>query len=77
MNRSGNSGCTKVVDSDVWSMALCGVYLLAAGGTAVDVHDLRNLNGPVQSKELSTDYPIRCVRSFPTCQGTSLCALIT
>ncbi|XP_073005091.1 mitotic checkpoint protein BUB3.3 [Typha latifolia] len=67
--RSGNSLCACTIDSDVRSMSLCGVYLLAAIGTTVEMHDLRNLKGPVHTKESSMDFQIRCVRSFPKCHG--------
>ncbi|KAH7660730.1 cell cycle arrest protein BUB3 protein [Dioscorea alata] len=63
-----NGGC-KSVDSEVWSMSLCGVYVLAAVGVMVDAYDLRNLKGPVQSKDCSMDYQIQCVRSFSDLQG--------
>lgn len=50
-------------------MSLCGVYVLAAVGVMVDAYDLRNLKGPVQSKDCSMDYQIQCVRSFFDLQG--------
>ncbi|KAM0951417.1 putative transcription factor WD40-like family [Dioscorea sansibarensis] len=63
-----NGGC-KSVNSEVWSMSLCGFYVLAAVGVMVDAYDLRNLKGPVQSKDCSMDYQIQCVRSFSDLQG--------
>lgn len=62
-------GWTRIGDSDVWSMSLCGFYLLAAVGIAVNVYDLRNLKGPVQSKESSANFHVKCVRSFSSNQG--------
>ncbi|KAG1347854.1 hypothetical protein COCNU_06G016830 [Cocos nucifera] len=64
-----NIGYTRMGDSDIWSMSLCGFYLLAAVGIAVNVYDLRNLKGPVQSKESSMDFHVKCVRSFSSNQG--------
>ncbi|URE39756.1 WD40 [Musa troglodytarum] len=41
-----------------------------AGCTQViNVYDLRNLRVPVQIKESSMSYQIRCVRSFSSCEG--------
>ncbi|XP_019711007.1 mitotic checkpoint protein BUB3.3 isoform X2 [Elaeis guineensis] len=66
---NANIGYTRKGDSDIWSMSLCGFYLLAAVGIAVKVYDLRNLKGPVLSKESSVDFHVKCVRSFSSNQG--------
>lgn len=74
---NANIGYTKMGDSDIWSMSLCGFYLVAAVGIAVNVYDLRNLEGPVQSKGSSMDFHVKCVRSFSSNQGiVSLSGLV-
>lgn len=67
--KNGNSGCSKAVNLDAWSISLCHIYLLAAGGKMTSVYDLRNLRGPVQIKESSMNYQIRCVRSLSNYKG--------
>lgn len=68
--KNGHAGCTQVVYSDIWSISLCQTYLVAVVGKQINVYDLRNLRVPVQIKESSMSYQIRCVRSFSSCEGT-------
>ncbi|CAL9166562.1 unnamed protein product [Musa hybrid cultivar] len=67
--KNGHAGCTQVVYSDIWSISLCQTYLVAVVGKQINVYDLRNLRVPVQIKESSMSYQIRCVRSFSSCEG--------
>ncbi|KAJ6813497.1 mitotic checkpoint protein BUB3.3 [Iris pallida] len=70
--KSGNVGCTKNVDSDVWSLSLSGPRLLAVIGRKVYIYDLRNLKEPVQSKDSSMKYQIQCISSFPSNEGYAI-----
>lgn len=57
------------MDSDVESLSLCDYYLMAAVGKCVNVYDLRNLTGALQSIGSSMDFQICCVRSFSNRKG--------
>ncbi|CAA7399384.1 unnamed protein product [Spirodela intermedia] len=57
------------MDSEVESLSLCDYYLMAAVGKCVNVYDLRNLTGPLQSMGSSMDFQICCVRSFSNRKG--------
>ncbi|WOL15444.1 mitotic checkpoint protein BUB3.3 isoform X2 [Canna indica] len=70
--KNGNPGCTKVENSDIWSVSICHLYLLAAVGKMINIYDLRNLRGPVQIKESPVKYQIRCVRSFSNDEGYAI-----
>ncbi|XXG44396.1 hypothetical protein AAC387_Pa01g4216 [Persea americana] len=66
---NGSNGQSKVVDSEVESMSVCGFHLVVVIGSTVEMYDLRRLKEPVKMKESSMDYQISCICSFPNCQG--------
>lgn len=53
-----------MTSSYIDSMSLSGFYLIVAVDSHVQVYDLRNFQGPLQQNEASTNYRIKCVRSF-------------
>lgn len=69
---NGSNGQSKVVDSEVESISVCGFHLLVVIGSTVEMYDLRRLKEPVKMKESSMDYQISCISSFPNCQGITL-----
>ncbi|KAF8389771.1 hypothetical protein HHK36_024290 [Tetracentron sinense] len=56
----------------VESMSLCGLYLIVAVGTSINMYDIRNLERPVQEKKSYMDHQIGCVCSFPDCKGYAI-----
>lgn len=50
-------------------MSLSGFELMLAIGTSAYVYDLRNLDGPLQSKDSKVNSRIRCIRSASTFRG--------
>lgn len=58
-------GCLKILNARVESMSLCQFNLMVAAGETAYMYDLRNLDGPVQSKETSTELHIKCIRAVP------------
>ncbi|ONK80194.1 uncharacterized protein A4U43_C01F14940 [Asparagus officinalis] len=67
--KKGDARSIKATDSEVWSISISGLHLLAAIGTEVVIYDLRNIEKPVQSKDFSKKYQIWRVHPFTSCQG--------
>ncbi|KMZ62908.1 Mitotic checkpoint protein BUB3.3 [Zostera marina] len=59
-----STGYSQMTSSYIDSMSLSGFYLIVAVDSHVKVYDLRNFQGPLQQNEASTNYRIKCVRSF-------------
>ncbi|XP_006650621.2 mitotic checkpoint protein BUB3.3 [Oryza brachyantha] len=58
-----------ILDSDVASLSVCGMYILAAVGREVYIYDMRNLTGPVKSKNSPLEYHIRSLHSSQEWKG--------
>ncbi|XP_066367129.1 mitotic checkpoint protein BUB3.3-like isoform X2 [Miscanthus floridulus] len=56
---------TIILDSDVASLSICGMYILAAVARNVYFYDMRNLTTPVNEKDCPLEYPIRCLHASP------------
>lgn len=75
--KKGDARSIKTTDSEVWSISISGLHLLAAIGTEVVIYDLRNIEKPVQSKDFSKKYQIWRVHPFTSCQGNFSFAVST
>ena len=60
---------TIILDSDVASLSICGMYILAAVARNVYFYDMRNLTTPVNEKDRPLEYPIRCLHASPEWNG--------
>uniref|UniRef100_A0A0D9VZ91 Uncharacterized protein n=1 Tax=Leersia perrieri TaxID=77586 RepID=A0A0D9VZ91_9ORYZ len=58
-----------VLDSDVVSLSVRGMYILAAVDREVHIYDTRNLTGPVKAKYSPVEYHIRSLHSSPEWNG--------
>ncbi|XP_062214530.1 mitotic checkpoint protein BUB3.3 isoform X2 [Phragmites australis] len=67
--RSVNPSSTITLDSDVASLSICGMYILAAVARNVYFYDIRNLTGPVREKDCPLEYHIRCLQASPEWNG--------
>lgn len=54
---------TITLNSDVASISICGIYILAAVERNVYLYDMRNLTRPVDEKDCPLDYQIRCLHT--------------
>uniref|UniRef100_A0A0E0KJ89 Anaphase-promoting complex subunit 4 WD40 domain-containing protein n=1 Tax=Oryza punctata TaxID=4537 RepID=A0A0E0KJ89_ORYPU len=66
-NVSPNS--IKKLDSDVASLSVCDMYILAAIEREVYIYDMRNLIGPVKVKDSPVEYHLRSLHSSPEWKG--------
>ncbi|KAF0915488.1 hypothetical protein E2562_036532 [Oryza meyeriana var. granulata] len=57
------------LDSDVASLSVCDMYILAAVEREVYIYDMRNLTGPVKSKDSPVEYHIKNLHSSPEWNG--------
>ncbi|XP_031375929.1 mitotic checkpoint protein BUB3.3-like [Punica granatum] len=60
---------SKSLQVEVESISLAGFELMLAMGSSAYLYDLRNLDGPLQSKESKVDARIRCISSASSCSG--------
>ncbi|OVA08818.1 WD40 repeat [Macleaya cordata] len=60
---------SELVGGEVESISLCGLYLIVAMGTSINIYDLRNFKEPLQTTESCMDYRVRCVNTFPNWKG--------
>ncbi|KAG8098240.1 hypothetical protein GUJ93_ZPchr0013g36173 [Zizania palustris] len=57
------------LDSDVASLSVCGMYILAAVEREIYMYDMRNLTGSVKAKYTPVEYHIRSLHSSPEWNG--------
>ncbi|BAS86486.1 Os03g0758700 [Oryza sativa Japonica Group] len=67
--RNVNPNSIKNLDSDVASLSVCEMYILAAIEREVYIYDMRNLIGPVKVKDSPVEYHLRSLHSSPEWKG--------
>jgi cell cycle arrest protein BUB3 len=66
---------TITLNSDVASISICGIYILAAVERNVYLYDMRNLTRPVDEKDCPLDYQIRCLHT--SLEWNGICSPLT
>lgn len=67
--RNVNPSSTITFSSDMASLSICSMYILAAVERNVYFYDMRNLTGPVKAKFCPLEYHIRCLQASPEWNG--------
>ncbi|KAK4741401.1 hypothetical protein SAY87_024989 [Trapa incisa] len=63
---------SKSLNTEVESMSFSGFELMLAIGTSAYVYDLRNLDGPLQSRNSKVGSRIRCITSASSVRGYAI-----